>query len=283
MSNSGFGHSGPYKGFKTWGPIVQAVCGLTFSSGLPDQPPAGWGYSYMDHHGGYFMAVGILAALCHRVQTGEGQWVDMSCSEAAAALLGTAVLDYTVNGRPTRRDGSPNSNRDVTGTMAPHGIYAASGNDNWVAISCRDDGEWAALAAEIGEAWASSDKLATLAGRLEHQDALDADLDRWTRERDRGELATKLQSLGIPAAAVQRPSERIDGDASTEAWGLWPMVDHAAMGEVRVDGMPVHLSETDWVIDRAAPLLGADNDYVFSEILGLSTAEIDELREDGVI
>jgi crotonobetainyl-CoA:carnitine CoA-transferase CaiB-like acyl-CoA transferase len=283
VSNCGFGQTGPYKEFKSWGPIAQAVGGLTLTSGLPDMPPAGWGYSYMDHHGGYFMAVGILAALCHRVQTGEGQWVDMSCSEAAAALLGTAVLDYTVNGRPTRRDGSPNSNRDVTGTMAPHGIYAASGNDNWVAISCRDDGEWAALAAEIGEAWASSDKLATLAGRLEHQDALDADLDRWTRERDRGELATKLQSLGIPAAAVQRPSERIDGDASTEAWGLWPMVDHAAMGEVRVDGMPVHLSETDWVIDRAAPLLGADNDYVFSEILGLSTAEIDELREDGVI
>ena len=48
VSNSGFGASGPYKPFKTWGPIVQAVSGLTFSSGLPDQPSAGWGYSYMD-------------------------------------------------------------------------------------------------------------------------------------------------------------------------------------------------------------------------------------------
>src|SRR5437868_424999 len=73
VSNSGFGHRGPYKGFKTWGPIVQAVCGLTFSSGLPDQPPAGWGYSYMDHHGGNFMAIAILAGLIHRNRTGENR------------------------------------------------------------------------------------------------------------------------------------------------------------------------------------------------------------------
>ncbi|MXY37270.1 MAG: CoA transferase, partial [Dehalococcoidia bacterium] len=62
VSNCGFGHRGPYRDFKTWGPIVQAVSGLTFSSGLPDQPPAGWGYSYMDHTGAYYMAIAILMA-----------------------------------------------------------------------------------------------------------------------------------------------------------------------------------------------------------------------------
>ena len=66
VSNSGFGHRGPYASFKTWGPIVQACCGLSFSSGLPGLPPAGWGYSYMDHHGGNFMAIAILAGLMHR-------------------------------------------------------------------------------------------------------------------------------------------------------------------------------------------------------------------------
>ncbi len=283
VSNCGFGQTGPYSGFKSWGPIAQAVGGLTLTSGLPDMPPAGWGYSYMDHHGGYFMTVGILAALCHRLQTGEGQWVDMSCTEAAAALLGPAVLDYTVNGRPTRREGSPNSNRDATGTMVPHGIYATTGTDNWIAISCREDREWAVLAAEIDEGWTTTDGLQTVAGRLARQDVLDAELDRWTRGHDRHELAARLQTLGIPAAAVARPSERMDHDPATEAWGLWPTVDHAAMGEVRVDGMPVHLSETDWVIDRAAPLLGADNDFVFGEILGLSEAEIADLRDEGVI
>ena len=283
VSNCGFGQTGPYRSFKSWGPIAQATGGLTFTSGLPDRPPAGWGYSYMDHHGGYFMCLGILAALHHRRATGEGQWVDMSCSEAAAALLGPSVLDCTVNGRHVRRPGSPNSNRDATGTMVPHGIYRTRGDDNWIAFSCRDDGEWAVLVDEIGEPWASSETLKTLGGRAARQDVLDAELDRWTSDKDRFELAARLQSLGLPAAAVQRPSERIDDDPSTEAWGLWPQVEHAAMGEVRVDGLPVHLSETDWVIERAAPLLGADNDYVFGEILGLTTAEIGQLREDGVI
>src|SRR5207302_801672 len=142
VSNSGFGHSGPYAGFKTWGPIVQAVCGLTFESGLPGLPPAGWGYSYMDHHGGNFMAIAVLAALLHRQRTGEGQWIDMSCTEAGATLCGPGLLDATVNGRPRRRPGMPHSNRSQFPAMAPHGIYPAAGDDQWVALACRDDRDW---------------------------------------------------------------------------------------------------------------------------------------------
>lgn len=283
VSNCGFGQVGPYSRFKSWGPIAQAVGGLTFASGLRDQPPAGWGYSYMDHHGGYYMAIAILAALLHRDATGEGQWVDMSCTEAAAYMNGPAMLDYSVNGRPSRRDGSPHSNRDATGTMAPHGIYATRGSDNWIAIAVRSDAEWAELADEIGESWTQNERFADIDGRFENQDVLDAELDRWTRGHDRHELAKRLQDRGIAAAAVARPVDRIDNDPATEAWGLWPTVDHAAMGQVRVDGLPVHLSETDWAIDRAAPTLGADNDYVFGEILGLDAAEIESLRTEEVI
>ncbi len=283
VSNCGFGHTGPYASFKSWGPIAQAVSGLTATSGLPDMPPAGWGYSYMDHHGGYFMCLGILAAICHRQRTGEGQWVDMSCSEAGAHMLGPAVLDYTVNGRPTNRPGSPNSNRDATATMAPHGIYRTEGSDTWIAISVRDDSEWKALAGLIDQPWAQGATLATLAGRLQHQDGLDADLDRWTATQERQRLADRLQGLGIAAAAVATPAERIDHDPNTDLWGLWPTVNHGAMGEVRVDGVPVHLSRTDWEIERAAPLLGADNEYVFADILGLSSAEIATLHDEGTI
>ena len=78
--------------------------GLTFSSGLPGEPPAGWGFSYMDHMGADIMAVAILAGLIHRNRTGEGQWIDMSCTEAGTTLVGPDLLDYTVNGRPLRRD-----------------------------------------------------------------------------------------------------------------------------------------------------------------------------------
>ena len=293
VSNCGFGQAGPYGNFKSWGPIAQAVSGMTFQSGLPGQEPAGWGYSYMDHTGGYYMAMGILAALYHRARTGEGQWVDMSCTEAGAALNGPAVLDWSVNGRPLRREGMPSSNRSQGPAMAPHGIYptasepvASDGlgeNDNWIAVSCRSDAEWASLVAEISEPWASDSRFDTVAGRLSHEDELDEQLARFTQTHGRHELAATLVGLGIPAAAVARPSERIDQDQHTADWGLWPTVDHQLMGDVRVDGLGLHLSEQDWHMHRGAPTLGQHNDEVFGGILGLSAKEIDELRAEGII
>jgi crotonobetainyl-CoA:carnitine CoA-transferase CaiB-like acyl-CoA transferase len=287
VSNCGFGHRGPYSSFKTWGPIVQSCCGLTFTSGLPDMPPAGWGYSYMDHHGGNFMAVAVLAALIHRNRTGEGQWVDMSCTEAGASLLGPVVLDYTVNGRPSRRDGFPYSSRNDSPAMAPHNIYKARGDDQWFAVACRDDRDWNELVDVIGAtddgAWAPDGRYATLAGRLEHQDELDERMNAWCETRDKFELQHALLARDVPAVAVQLPEERIDFDPGTTEFGLWPWVDHPEMGRVRVDGFPYHLSETDWEIEHAAPLLGQHNDYVFGDVLGLPEREIDDLRKEGVI
>jgi crotonobetainyl-CoA:carnitine CoA-transferase CaiB-like acyl-CoA transferase len=281
VSNCGFGHTGPYQRYKTWGPIVQAVCGLTFSSGLPDEPPAGWGYSYMDHHGGNFMAIAILAGLVHRNRTGEGQWIDMACTEAGATLNGPTLLDWTVNGRPLRRPGMPHSNHSQHPPMAPHDIYPAAGYDQWVAVSCRDDDELARLAAIVGEPWAADARFATLAGRLEHEAELDGLMAAWTASREKHVTVKALLDQGIPAAIVAWPEERIDQDPNTAAWGLWPTVEHREMGRVRVDGIPIHLGETDWVLERGAPCLGQHNEEVFGGILGLSTAEIAALREAG--
>jgi benzylsuccinate CoA-transferase BbsF subunit len=283
VSNSGFGHSGPYASFKTWGPVVQAICGLTFTSGLPGLPSAGYGYSYMDHHGGNFMAIAILAALAYRNRTGEGQWIDMSCTEAGATLLGPQLLDHAVNGRPLRRPGMPHSNHSQSPAMAPHNIYATAGVDNWIGIACRDDDDWRALARVIGEPWALEPRFDRLAGRLEDEDDLDALVGRWCRAHERFALAAQLQEAGVPAAAVQQPSERIDEDPNTAAWGLWPRVTHPQMGEVRVDGLPVHLSETDWCIQRGAPCLGEHNKVVFVGLLGRTDVELEDLRAAGVV
>ncbi len=283
VSNSGFGYRGPYREFKSWGPIVQAVCGLTFSSGLPDRDPAGWGYSYMDHQGANFMAISTLAALVHRNRTGEGQWVDMACTDAGATLCGPALLDYTVNGRPLRRQGMPDSNRSQSPQRAPHNIYPARGEDEWLAIACRDDSDWQALEAVIDEPWARRVDFAELAGRLARQDELDALLGRYSRQHDRFELAARLRDAGVPASAVQRPAERIEDDPGTQAFGLWPTVSHTKMGRVRVDGLPFHMSETDWRIERGGHCLGEHNDFVFGELLGLGSDELVELRESGVL
>ena len=283
VSNCGFGHTGPYREYKSWGPIAQAVGGLTHTSGLPDQPPAGWGYSYMDHTGAYYMAIAILMAVHHRQRTGQGQWVDLSCTEAAATLHGAPLLDWSVNGRPLRRAGAPNSNRNQAPPMAPHGIYPCEGEDNWVAIACRHDGDWLALADVIDTDWARQPHLATLQGRLAAEDELDDHMCGWTASHNRWAVVDDVVAAGVPAAAVARPGERIDGDATTHAWGLWPMVDHPYTGGARVDGLPVHLSATDWSITSAAPLLGQHNRQVYGELLGLGDAEIDALAGEGVI
>ncbi len=283
VSHCGFGHTGPYARYKTWGPIVQAVSGLTFMSGLPDQEPAGWGYSYMDHTGAYYMAIAILMALVHRVSTGEGQWVDLSCTEAGASLHGPAILDHSVNGRPMRREGSPDSNRQNWPAMAPHGVYPALGEDRWVAIACRDDADWRALGELIGLPWLRDARFAAREERIAARDELDALLANWTRERDPHETERLLILGGVPASVVKSPQERIEHDANVAASNLFPRARHREIGEVRVDGLGVHLSRTDWSIERGAPCLGEHNEQVFHDLLGLSIEEIAELHESGVI
>ena len=221
---------------------------------------------------------------CHaRARTGEGQWVDLSCTEAGLTLHGAALLDYTVNGRPMRRSGMPDSNRSQSPCMAPHGVYPAAGEDRWIAIACRDDREWAALAARIDAEWARDSRYAAREGRIEHQDELDRAIGAWTRGRDRFALEEELQKAGVAAAAVRLPAERIDDDPNVTSWGLFPEATHSKMGRVRVDGLPVHFSKTDWHIERGGPCLGEHNERVYGDLLGLSASEIAGLREEGVI
>ena len=140
--------------------------------------------------------------------------------------------------------------------MAPHGIYPASGDDEWIAIACRDDDDWSWLAAVIDEAWANDPRYATLDGRLADEDALDARVAEWTRARDRFETADTIRAAGVPVSVVATPEDRIDHDPGTIEFGLWPTVHHTEMGDVRVDGVPVHLAKTDWHIEHGAPCLG---------------------------
>ena len=88
---------------------------------------------------------------------------------------------------------------------------------------------------------------------------------------------------GTPRPAVAKPEERIDQDANTAAFGLWPTVTHSKLGKVRVDGLPAHLSKTDWKIERGAPCVGEHTDQVLRELLGMSSEEIAKLRAEGIV
>jgi crotonobetainyl-CoA:carnitine CoA-transferase CaiB-like acyl-CoA transferase len=115
------------------------------------------------------------------------------------------------------------------------------------------------------------------------QDALDASLAAWTRGFEKYALARELQAAGVPAAAVAKPEERIDQDPNTAAWGLWPTSHHTKMGPVRVDGLPVHFSKTDWQIERGGPCLGEHTELVLGKLLGMSPEDVSKLRAEGVV
>jgi crotonobetainyl-CoA:carnitine CoA-transferase CaiB-like acyl-CoA transferase len=281
---SGYGHSGPHHQFRSYGPVIQAVCGLTFVSGLPGREPSGWGLSYMDNQAAYYNSAALLMAILHRSVTGAGCEIDVSAVEAGVTLLGPDLLDVTVNGRATRRSGFPPGNRLDHPDAAPHGVYPCREADRWVAIAVFDDAGWARFVGAIGTpAWAADPRLATQAARFANQDALDEQVSTWTRERDPHAAMEILQAAGVAAAAVQNPRDLTDHDPQIAYRGTFFELDHPVIGPALFEGAPMRLSRTDADAWRSAPLLGEDNDYVFGEILGLNEQRRGELADAGVI
>jgi crotonobetainyl-CoA:carnitine CoA-transferase CaiB-like acyl-CoA transferase len=167
--------------------------------------------------------------------------------------------------------------------MAPHAIYPTREPDGWVAIACRDDEDWSAFGGICAESWAQDPGFATVAGRLGRQEELDGLVAGWTSTRERDQVAGELRAVGVPAAPVAMSEDRIDHDPDNAAWGMFPVAHHPEMGDVRVDGLPVHLSETDWHISRGAPLLGQHNREVFCDLVGLSDDEFRALQDGSVL
>src|SRR5215813_7755824 len=196
VQQSGMGAQGTYGRFRTVGPIANSFSGLSEMSGLPEPAmPAGWGYSYLDWMGAYSFALAMLTALFHRARTGEGQWVDASQSEVGLMISGTAILDWSANGRIWSRYG----NRSPYKPAAPHGAYPCTGEDRWLAIACFTDPEWRALAQVAGHSeWTDDARFADLAARLKNQDALDALVASWTRSEEAYDAMGRLQRAGVP-------------------------------------------------------------------------------------
>jgi len=288
VSMCGFGHEGPDAANVTMGPTAQALTGSTFMVGLPDRPPAGWSFSYLDHVGGYLGAIAILAGSIHRRRTGEGQHIDVSQLEPATALSGALLLDAALNNRPSRRPGFPTGNRRAHPPSAPSGAYRAAGDDKWVVVSCRTDEHWEALVGAMGRPpWAHDPRFATMAGRVEHVDDLDAHVGSWTAERDRYEVMELLQRAGVPAGAVQDAADRLERDPQLAARGHYTMLGNAEVEPLPLEGVPFRMSvtppHTGGVLHRGPPCLGEDNESVLCEMLGMSTADVAALAADGAL
>jgi crotonobetainyl-CoA:carnitine CoA-transferase CaiB-like acyl-CoA transferase len=281
---SGYGHSGPHAEYRSYGPVVQAVSGLSYISGLPGREPSGWGLSYMDNQAAFYNSAALLMALYRRNLTGAGTEIDVSAIEAGINLVGPILLDVSVNGRSAVRDDFPTGNRLEWPPAAPHGVYPTLGDDRWVAIAVFDDRQWAGLVGALGDPpWAADERLATQDGRHAHQDLLDGHLAAWTAARDRHDITELLQAAGVPAGAVQNAEDLNERDPQIAHRGVFFEMDHPVIGRARFEGNPFFFSRLEPDHWRSAPLLGEDNAYVFKEIVGLDDDEYERLSSEAVV
>ena len=286
LQMAGFGGDGPYSSFASYGPTAQVMSGLGALTGLPDpHPPTMWNHSYMDVTPPFYGAMALIAALYYRNRTGQGQYIDQGQYEPGLFLSGTSLLDYSANGRRTRRVG----NRSPYIAAAPHGIYRCAGDDCWIAIAVFDEQEWNALCRQMGNpAWCVDSRFTTLRNRLEHLEELDANIEEWTRGEERYGLMYRLQDAGVRAGVVQSPSDKFERDPQLKVrdffvdlphshLGTWPHTRHVTPKFTRTPAHPGGITQ------RGGPCIGEDNHYVYEELLGLSPDEIAAYEERGVI
>ena len=282
---TGMGKSGTYKDYLSVGPTAQALSGLTHMSGSPEpMPPAGWGYSYLDHSTGYYGAMHVLVALLQRRRTGRGWYIDLSQTEVGLMVSGTATLEAQVTGTPTARHG----NRMQAAAWAPHGAYPCRGTDEWITIAVQTDEQWEALVAEIGvPAWARDARFQTAAGRKTHEDDLDRLMAECTKSEDRYDLMARLQQRGVPAGVVQKSVDRCTRDLQLQQRGYFVPLPQSEIGTWPIENFPAKFQnmpiEVGGLPGRGAPCMGEDNDSVYRDVLGLTPEEIAALREDWII
>jgi crotonobetainyl-CoA:carnitine CoA-transferase CaiB-like acyl-CoA transferase len=215
----------------------------------------------------------VLCALDHRRRTREGQYINLSQLEASVAVIGDEVMQYLVNGCAPEKLG----NRSRYG--APHGCYRCLGEDRWCAIAVFTDDEWSRLcrAADHSE-WSEDPRFARVEARLANADALDRLLETWTATLDPHELMRILQAAGVAAGVVQTVEDQYRRDPQLAARHFFEEIEHVVKGRVVATGIPLGLTATPGRTRGTGAPIGADNGYVFRELLEMGEAELHACR-----
>ncbi len=277
LSSCNQGQVGPHAFHPGFGSHLSSLCGFTYMTGYPDRLPCILYGPYVDHIGVGYGVIAAVAALEHRRQTGEGQFVDLAQYEVGVQFMTPALLDYSINGRVIERDGNRHS------FAAPHNAYPCKGEDRWAVISVFNDVEWQALCRCMDrEDLISDPRFKTIIARKSNEPALDEEVSKWTSQRTAEEVFKTLQEKGVKAGFVETMKDLFE-DPQLEHRHFWNPVDHAEVGRNHAEGPPFLLSKTPFKIERPAPMIGEHNEKVFKEFLGLSGAEYDKAVNDGII
>jgi formyl-CoA transferase len=274
----GFGSTGPYAGYRSFDMIAQATGGSMSITGEPDRPPIRSGVTYGDSGTGMHLAVGILSAYIQRLETGEGQYVEVSMQEAIANYARIGLNQREAFGDPVPRQGN-----DVRG-LTPTNAYQCRpfGPNDYVYIAGVSGRMIENLMACIERADLMDDpRIQTASARRKNAEWLHGIIGEWMATRTKWEAMEQLQEFGVPAGAVFDSGDIFSNEHFMER-GMIQEVDHPTRGRVQLIGNPIRLGSSP-VEFRPAPLLGAHTDEVLAADLGLTDGDIASLREAGAI
>ncbi len=270
------GQTGPHKDYPGFGGQGSALGGFNMLTGWPDREPVGPFGTITDSLAPRFVATALAAGLLYRRRTGRGVYLDVAQVEAAAYTLAPWILDYDANGHTGIRQG----NRSVR--FVPHGAFACTGTDRWVAVACHDDDDWRRLAEIIGLDADATARLSTFEARVAAVDEIEALVTGYTASRDAAEVAATLQAAGIEAVPVADLADAW-ADPQLHHRGHFVTLTHPCMGECGYERNGFRFSDASAGYERTSPTLGEHNDFVLGEVLGLGASERARLLDAGVL
>ncbi|MDP6824368.1 MAG: CoA transferase [Dehalococcoidia bacterium] len=277
----GMGSTGPLSRWVTYGNQLQAFSGLTLLWGHPESEMSAHAKGVVpDYVGAAFVAFSTAAAIEYRDRTGEGQFIEISQVDGQGAMMGPPILDYTINGNSW---GSVGYDEPLTANLGPFSAYPCSHPDAWIVIACENDDQWAKLQAVMGgPTWAADPRFADLSGRRVNRDEVDHEIGEWTQAFTPQQALRLLQAGGVPAGIAMN-GEQLFNDLHLRQRGHLVDVTEPPWGTLTHQGLPAIPEVSSASAAVRAPWLGDHNDYVFGDVLGMSSDDIKAQEESGAI
>lgn len=274
----GFGTYGPYAAYKSFDMIAQATGGAMSVTGTANTEPLKPGPTIGDTGTGIHCAVGILSALLQREKTGKGQRIEVSMQDAVVNLNRIGMLAHYMGVQPAPRNGNRSAG------LAPTDLYpcAPGGPNDYAFLITTTPAMWEGLLHAIGRSDVLTDpRFIDQRERNKRFDELFEIIAAWTRQRSKFEVMRILGEAGVPCGAVLDSGDVLANE-HLKARGMITTIQHPTRGAFTMPGCAVQLSDSPVEV-RPAPLLGQHNGEIFGSLLGLTSADLAGLKENGIV
>jgi len=271
---SGYGQTGPFSEKPGYASVTEGYGGFRYINGEPGKPPIRPNISLGDTAAAIQAAMGVLLAVIQRQKTGNGQVVDVALYEAIFNLLEGIVPEY--DGAGVIREPSGTT---ITGIVPTNTYLCADGKH--VVIGGNGDSIFKRLMKEAGrEDMAEDPELKHNPGRVIHQERIDQALADWCQQHSSAEIIAKLESARVPVGPIYSVEDMMT-DPHYIARGMFEEVDVNGKA-LKIPAISPKLSETPGRIDWPGAQIGAHNQEILGDLLGLSPDTLEQLHQDGI-